>query len=417
MIGLDAQALTTRHAQALYPWVCQPGLPASGAVIGLDLLSGGSTFAYDVFSLYERRLVTSPNMLVLGQIGRGKSALCKSLLAREALFGRQIYVMDPKGEYGPLAAWLGIPVLRLRPGGETRLNPLDPGPLGDADAVALRQRRQEMLSALSASGLGRELLPEERAGLVAALDAAVSASARPTLGSVAALLLRPSAEMAERLVTDQASLAAAIREVALTLARMLDGDLAGMFDGETNVEIDWDGPGLVLDLSAVFGSDALAPVVVCAGNWLAQALAHPGRRRRILVADELWSTLRLVAVTRWLQSVAKLARTYGVQLLVVMHRLSDLSSQADSGTEAEKQAKGLLAECETHVIYAQPPSEAANLASLLGLGESEIELVCSLRPHRGLWRVGREVALVDHVLSVQERHLVDTDAQMREARR
>jgi hypothetical protein len=35
--------------------------------------------------------------------------------------------VDPKGEYGPLAETLGLARLSLKPGGSTRLNPLDPG--------------------------------------------------------------------------------------------------------------------------------------------------------------------------------------------------------------------------------------------------------------------------------------------------
>ncbi|MGH9066668.1 MAG: ATP-binding protein, partial [Acidimicrobiales bacterium] len=189
------------------------------------------------------------------------------------------------------------------------------------------------------------------------------------------------------------------------------GDLAGMFDGESTVDLDIDGPGLVVDLSALFSSAALVPAMVCAGAFLSQALSVPGRQR-ILVVDEAWAVLRLVATTRWLQSTTKLARSQGCQVVVVLHRFSDLSAQADAGTEAASQAAGLLADAETRVIYCQAPGEAALAAALLGLSGPETELISRLPPYRALWLVGGQVAVVDHALARGEVAFCDTDARM-----
>ena len=63
---------TTAQLQALYPFVAEPGLGVAGAYIGQDLLGGA--FAYDPWELYRAGRVTSPNALVIGQIGRGKAA-------------------------------------------------------------------------------------------------------------------------------------------------------------------------------------------------------------------------------------------------------------------------------------------------------------------------------------------------------
>ncbi len=51
----------------------------------------------------------------------------KSYLWRQAVFGRRAWVVDPKGEYGPLAEAWGVVPVALRPGGSVRLNPLDTG--------------------------------------------------------------------------------------------------------------------------------------------------------------------------------------------------------------------------------------------------------------------------------------------------
>ena len=64
-------------------------------VIGDDLLGG--SFVFDPFELYAQGLLSNPNMVVFGQIGRGKSAFVKTFLWRQAVFGRRAWVVDPKG--------------------------------------------------------------------------------------------------------------------------------------------------------------------------------------------------------------------------------------------------------------------------------------------------------------------------------
>src|SRR3984957_1219057 len=180
-MAIPAHEATTRHLGAVYSFLCDPGIGGSagaragrgrGVLVGRDLL--GTTFAYDPFELYRRGLLTNPNMVVIGQIGRGKSAFVKTYLWRLAVFGRRAWLVDPKGEYGALARAWGVEPVALRPGGSIRLNPLDAMPSTDragSDAEDVARQRCELLASLSAASLGRSLLPAERS----ALDLAVAA--------------------------------------------------------------------------------------------------------------------------------------------------------------------------------------------------------------------------------------------------
>jgi type IV secretory pathway VirB4 component len=408
-LRLPALTLTTRHTPVVYPWQASSTLPAAGVLIGVNQLAGARSFAYDPWECYAANVVSSPNMVVLGQLGTGKSALVKTYLRRQLACGRQAFVLDPKGEYAPLAESSGIAHVRLAPGGEHRVNPLDPPP-GPAKPETLVRARAGVVAALAGGGLGRELSAEERAGITAAVT---ELDADPVLGDVADRLLDPSAAMAAQLATTPDRLAAAVRPAALELRRLLDGDLAGMVDGPSTVQLDPEGPGVVVDLSAVHGGDGLIPVMVCAGQWLTAALEAGLPCRRLLLVDEAWALLHSAATTAWLQAVSKLARRHGIALITVVHRLSDLSGQADAGTATAARAQGLLADAETKVIYRQAPGERTLAADLLGLTGAETDLVCRLARHRALWLVGGHVAVVDHVLAPDEVELVDTDARMR----
>ena len=136
MPRVPAHQVTTRNLGAAYPFIAEAGLGRRGVVIGDDLLGG--SFVFDPFELYAAGVVSNPNMVVFGQIGRGKSAFVKTFLWRQAVFGRRAWVVDPKGEYGDLADAWGVRPVALRPGGSVRLNPLDPGPDGDGATVTPR---------------------------------------------------------------------------------------------------------------------------------------------------------------------------------------------------------------------------------------------------------------------------------------
>jgi hypothetical protein len=197
-----------------------------------------------------------------------------------------------------------------------------------------------------------------------------------------------------------------------------------MFDGATSSGIRLDAPLVVLDLSAVYHSAALGILMTCATAWLQSGLGvgsgAPGPSGEIgprtdgvvVVVDEAWAILANLGVARWLQSSWKLSRARGVSNVAVLHRLSDLETTGAVGSEQVGLARGLLADSETRVVYAQPPGELERAAPLLGLSSTEAELVPHLRRGVALWKVGTRSFLVQHRLSPYEMAIVDTDSQM-----
>jgi hypothetical protein len=417
---LPAHQVTTRNLGAAYPFIAEAGLGQRGVVIGDDLLGG--SFVFDPFELYAAGVVSNPNLVVFGQIGRGKSAFVKTFLWRQAVFGRRAWVVDPKGEYADLAGAWGVRPVSLRPGGAVRLNPLDPGPEGEEDkghpGDATERRRMELLSSLASACLGRDLWPRERAALGVAVVDAAAERAVPTLPMVVEALLTPSIESARSLRTEVSTLLEEGRDVALELRRLVHGDLCGMFDGPTTTGLDLSAALVVLDLSALYSSAALGVLMACATAWLQAALARAasdgGRsgRRFFLVVDEAWAILSNLGVARWLQSTWKLSRAFGVSNVAVLHRVSDLRSVGASDSEQVALAEGLLADSETRVVYAQSPGELASASELLSLSATETDLLPQLRRGVGLWKVGQRSFLVQHRLSPLEQAIVDTDAAM-----
>jgi len=410
-VKLPSHESTTAQLGVAYPFAASAPLPTSRVLIGQDLVGG--PFAHDPFDLYASGVVTNPNVTVLGQIGRGKSALVKSYLMRQAAFGRQVAVLDPKGEYGALARALGSRPLTLAPGGALRVNPLD-GPPSPTDGAAARHRLG-LLATLAAACLRRPLSPREHTALELALRAVSGAhgdhAGPPTLPEVVHALLRPLATSARSVGTTKAGLEQDGRDLGLELRRLVEGDLAGMFDGPTTPGMDPGSGVLVIDLSAVYHSEALGALMVCASAWL-QAMTARASAQTILVIDEAWAVLTDLAVARYLRSSWKLARSNGLANIAVCHRASDLGASGAAGSEQSRLAEGLLADSETVVCYAQPASELPALAGLLGCSREELEILPRLRRGVALWVVGRRRFLVEHLLGPDEVAVVDTDGRL-----
>lgn len=427
-VRLVRHRATTAHLASVHPFHGGHALADVPApYVGVNVTDGGSAWCYDPFELYGRDLgggmiLTNSNLLVLGEPGNGKSTAVKTMLWRQAgYYGsrRFIAISDPKGEYGPLSSALGIPTVKLQPGGRDRLNPLDPGP-GDHETSVLA--RQTLLIAMIGVALGRDLNVVEQAILAIAvtrLDERHRTGRPATLVELAALLGVLPAELRTHphlgLLTET-ELNASLTALRLALVRLLEQTLRGMFDGPSTVPANWmSGPGITLDLSAVFDNpEALQLVQLTANAWLSQQLAalQGQNRRGILVEDEVWATTASERSAKALQARLKLCRLYGIWNVLVTHRLSDLRAQADDGSSASKVAEGLIGDIQTKVVFRQATDQLADATRLLRLNAKTTALLPELTKGRALWLVAGRKAVVHHVLGWHEAHLTDTDQQM-----
>jgi type IV secretory pathway VirB4 component len=354
-------------------------------------------------------VLDDPNAIVLGKLGQGKSALMKTLLWRMLLFGRRAFVLDVKSEYGPLCQAVGVKPISLVPGGRVRLNPLASRPE--------EHSQLELLRAVTMTAINGPLTQIEAGALREALRALRRRGIdEPTLPEIAALLFDPTTEMAAQLRTTPHRLGADARRAALALQDLCEGPLQGMFDGPTTPGLDLGANLVVLDLHAVRDSPAVGILMACATAWMSALLARmattPGRARLINVADESWKIVQHTGLGEWFQSNFKLARQFGVMNVVVLHKLADLQAAGDAGSRAARIAEGLIADASTRIVYHQDESQVPLTRTLLGLSESESQLISMLSPGQALWRVGNRSFVVHHYRSSYETELTNTDTGM-----
>jgi hypothetical protein len=413
---LPAHRVTTAHMGAAYPFQADRGLGSRGVVIGQDAISGGA-FSYDPWALYPDT-ITGHNLAIFGILGSRKSSLVKTYCARQVIFGRQVWALDPKGEYERLCQAVGGVYVSLEPGGPVRLNPLE-ALIRDRRPEAIHRARMDLMLPLVEAALGRLLHPMEQTGVDGAVKAAAGTAAagtaaaggqEPTLRDVLEAMFEPGPELAAHMRMPATETRGALREAAYGLRRLVDGDLCGMFDGQTSAGIDLEAPVVAFDLSKIKSHTSLGVVMICVAAWLRRLLAESDDGvRRIIVYDEAWKVLRVPGVARFLNESWKMARQWRVQNIAIMHRLSDLASVGDAGSEAIELAKGLLSDSQTRVVYQQASNELGGLRELLQLTDKEVASVSALRPGVALWKVGQRSFLVEHRVSRAERWIIDTE--------
>jgi type IV secretory pathway VirB4 component len=407
---------STMTFAAAYPFLTESGLGHEGTYIGSDVFGSGA-FSYDPWILYDRGVISGPSIVVIGTVGTGKSMCGKSLVARSITLGRKAAVAsDPKGEWVPVARAVGGKVISVGPGRRTRVNPLDAGPrasdLSNAQWQAVvRQRRRQLLVALvSLMRQGAPMLPVEHTALDMALTEAVSANATPTLPMVLDRLLDPSPETLKLVGPDGGS------SVAHSLRRTVSGDLEGMFDAPSTVTFDADAPMMVMDTSGLIGASeqALSLAAACSATWLEAAITNPDGGKRLVVYDEGWRMLADPYMLVKMSEQWRLARTYGIANLLIMHKVADLNEIGDSTSGHRQKALGLLTEADTRIIYRQKHDSMRLTKEALGLTAAECEQVENLPKGVGLWKVGSRSFIVANRVTTDELEVFTTDHRMLE---
>lgn len=344
---------------------------------------------YDPFDGYEEGLVSNPNMVVAGAIGAGKSTLVKMLLDRALERGRRVVVVDPKGEYGELAASYGVDSVAL--GKDGWCNPFSED----------EKENREFVRALVATAQGSSLTGEQHY----MIDDLFLRLERPRPVRLLRAIfdeLRPSIESGANSLE---------RSLAMTFHRFVRGDLAGLFDGE-GPPLEFLGNLIVLDLSSQWSSNSL-PIAALSAVAAAQQVAAQEGSRGFLVLDEAWALLSDDHALRWLQGSWKLARSRGLSHVLVLHRWSDVAAAGDEGTVQRERARGLLRECETSWLFRQPTDEAREMGFALGLHAQEERCLVRLPKGTVLVRYGTNRSIVRIEPDRRDRGFIDTDAAMR----
>lgn len=418
---------TTRQAEGLNLATSRRSVRQEGVAAGLNKISQELEIL-DPFALYGEE-ISGINVCLIGDIGRGKSALIKSAFCmRQLVANRQVVIFDKKpqsgrGEYTPLARALGAASIRFQTGGGgVCVNLLDPAistggdHSGGLDGVVPAGQEALVLAVLEDS-MGRPLDEREKAAVGAALEL-VNAEARahrraPVIRELAMRLLDPRPGDGTVFGDRWAERAAEWGlEPGLALLRLADRDLKGLVDQETSPEVRdaLEDHSLVhFDLSALpTDGPALRIVMTVINTWLANRLAARSSRfqQTVLIVEEGWHVAQ-GSTGAVFQANMKLSRGLGMATVSAFHHISDLPENSP--------ARALMQEASIVVLYGQDrEDDVRETVRMYRLPPGTEEALMRLGRGHALVKIGnRDPFLLEHIRSPHEIVLTDTDSAVK----
>ncbi|SOC48590.1 hypothetical protein SAMN05660748_1292 [Blastococcus aggregatus] len=432
---LSVWRMTSEQTPVAWPLIPTPGLPPTGAPMGIDLLSGGTFYCDPVGWVTDDAIpVTNPNVVVFGKPGRGKSATVKAFALRMLCYGyRTLILGDTKDEYEPLCRALGVEPFAIGSGLPARVNPLAFGPLGHGweRLQAAEARRREAIIFTRWLVLLRGLVGSQAVPFGPVEETAVGEALRLLTGYArgATRLTEPTIpqlwraldEPPDELVTgcryaDRRHFLDATRTLRDALGALVKGSLAGLFDDHTSIDVDWRAPIQSLSLSRLepLGDQAVGIALTCLNSWgqAMREIADPGDLR-IVIRDETWRQMRLgVEAMKSLDANLRLSRRDADVQILLAHKPSDMLTAGDATSQATAIARDLLHLCDTRVLHGQDQAVGAELGTLLGLSPTAQRVVTDWAlagKGRALWLVGDRAFKVQTVLTAPELRLTYTN--------
>lgn len=400
---------TLKDIGLLTPFLAAPTDLMGGPAIGNDTFSS-SVWNFDPWEAYVADLVTSPGACVWGTMGTGKSYCVKCIMVRLVAFGRHVIVEnDPKGEWAPIAEKLGGQVITLGPGARDRVNPMDAPPIRkgtDEKAQTSAHRGKTLRSIVSILRDGKPFTDQEQTCLdyiVADMGEGLVTASIP--GIISYLDSQPK-NLIDRVGPD------AVHVLSLVFGRLTLGPLAGIFDGESTVELDPAAPMVAIDTSLLENADSQtkALAAACISAWVDCTLRCGDGRWRVVVSEEGWAQLRDQVQATAMEERLRMAGHWRVSCWLVFHELEDAAQMGESDSAHRAIVRGIISKSAIKIIYQQKPENLPLLADLVGLTPVELTEVTGLAQGEGLWRVGDVRRIIRPVASASADALFSTSA-------
>jgi conjugal transfer ATP-binding protein TraC len=390
-LGHDQLYLTrnmdTTSLASTFPFTSATLTQDKGVMYGINQLNG-SLIIFDRYSL------ENGNEVVFGKSGSGKSYLIKLEIMRQFMFGTEVIVIDPEGEYGPLTHALGGEFIEFTPGSPVKINPFDL-------SGRYEEGQNELgLKILSLHALLRIVLGDIDAQHDAILDRALVETYRlrgitadpdtqtkqpPLMEDLYKVLIGMEDEIA--------------RDLALRLEKFIKGSMSGIFNQQSNFDIK--NPLTVFSTRGL--EDQLRPVAMQIILDFVWTKVRKDLKRRLLVLDEAWYLMKYQDSASFVHGIAKRARKYYLALTTATQDVQDFLS-TDYG-------KAVLSNSSIQILLKQSPTEIDLVSEIFYLSDQEKQLLLSAGVGEGLFFAGQSHVAMRVVAAPFEHELITSNPE------
>ena len=348
----------------------------------------------DSLVIFDRFDLANANATVFATSGAGKSFTVKLEILRSMMFGTEVFIIDPENEYVNLAGTVGGTFIPVSLQSSNSINPFDlpkavrgeearPGEVLRAAVITLHGLFKLMLGTLTPSedGILDKAILDTYALKDITLDSKdYTEKEPPTMHEIVDVLM----------TTDGGE------NMAQTLMKFTEGSYAGLFDKQTNVELE--NQLVVFQIRDL--EDALRPVAMYVVlNFLWNRI-RADMKRRFLVIDEAWNLMQYDDSARFLYGLIKRARKYYLGVTTITQDVEDFVNSP--------YGKPIVTNAQLQILLKQSPTAVDNLQKLFYLTDGEKYLLLNSEVGQGLFFAGNKHVAIQVVASPEESEVITT---------
>ncbi len=368
-IGQDRLYLTrnmdTTSLASTFPFTSATLTQDKGVMYGVNE-QNGSLIIFDRYSL------ENANEVVLGKSGAGKSFLIKLEIMRQFMFGTDLIVIDPEGEYEKLATSLGGETVAFTPSSPVKINPFD------LSGIYEEGENELGLKILSLHALLRIVMGQLDASHDAILDRALVETYKQRGITADPATQKKEPPLMEDLYKTLIGMESPVaKELALRLEKFIKGSLSGIFNQQSNFDLS--NPLTVFSIKAL--EDELRPIAMHIILDFVWTKVRKTLKKRLLILDEAWYMMKYEDSASFVYGIAKRARKYYLGLTTATQDVEDFIS-TDYG-------KAVLSNSSIQMLLKQGTAEVDMISKTFYLSEGEKELLLTADVGEGLFFAGR----------------------------
>ena len=370
--------LTTECASIFIPFVTEEMVQPGGLYYGINTVTNN-------LILYNRLKSKNANGVILGTPGAGKSFAAKQEITNVFLnTDDEILIIDPEGEYSPLAKLFGGEVIKISSGSKVHINPLDMdmnyADEGDDPVTLKSDFISSLFETISRARFG--LSPNE----VSIIDRCTKhmykdyvehmqtyqggtcdRKASPVLEDLYEELMKQPDPEAQSLAT------------SLELYAIGSQDI---FAKRTNVNLE--NRFIVYDIKDIGSSMKNMGLQVCLNDVWNRVIQNKAKGKRTwFYVDEMHILTQTDTSAKFLQSIYKRARKWGGIPTGMTQNVEDLLKSAEART--------ILNNCDFVLMLNQAPLDRNELAAMYNISDAQCEYITNADSGQGILYTGKTI--------------------------
>lgn len=370
--------LTTESASLFIPYSAQELNQHGGFYYGVNAVSHN-------LLLFDRTKSKNANGFILGTPGSGKSFSAKrEILSALLNTNADIYVIDPEGEYAPLAALLNGEIIKIAPGTKVYINPLDMD-LDYADEGDPVTLKADFICSLCETILGG------RYGLSVTQHSIIDRCVRkvyqpylehmknhPEKGTCDPSVMPTLKNLYDEILSQQEGEA---RTIALALERFVTGSL-DTFAHRTNVNTK--SRFIVYDIKEIGVGLKELGLQVCLNDVWNKTISNKKKGKRTwFYIDEFYLLTQTETSASFLQQIFKRARKWGGVPTGITQNVEDLL--------VSPQARSMLSNSDFIMMLNQAPNDKQDLAKMFNISAAQLSYITNADAGQGLLYTGKSI--------------------------